>query len=248
MNNNTLIYELKDLKKVSGQRTILQIKKLQIHKGTIYGIIGPVGSGKSSLLKQLAGLEKPTEGSILYDDNEFKTSMFGKLLAPKDVKFVSLLEPLRGNLVSDVFREIYGKRSQDIQNQYFNTGIRRFMWDQSIDSLSVGEQNWLKLIDAVESDPRVLIIEYCGTILDEELYKDINHRLKKMNKNLGTTIILSSLDQSKIQRLASVMIFLDKGHVSKIRSSGQRRTQRGSHKQRRGRGQPKPRSQNQRRK
>ena len=46
----TLIYELKNLKKVYNNNPVLNIGRLQIHRGTLYGILGPVGSGKTTLL------------------------------------------------------------------------------------------------------------------------------------------------------------------------------------------------------
>ena len=45
---STLIYELKGLKKSYNDQTILNIGRLQFHRGTIYGIVGPIGSGKST--------------------------------------------------------------------------------------------------------------------------------------------------------------------------------------------------------
>ena len=90
MNRKTLIYEVQDLKKVYNKRNVLQIGRLQIHKGTIYGIVGPVGSGKTSLLKQLSGLEKQTEGKLLYDGQEFKISFLGKVKSPDEIKFLTL--------------------------------------------------------------------------------------------------------------------------------------------------------------
>jgi len=95
------------------------------------------------------------------------------------------------------------------------------MWEQAIDSLSQGELMWVKLVDAVESDPRVLIIDNYGSMLDEELEQEISSRLRRMNRNLGTTIILSATNSARIQKLVSVMIFLDKGHIAKIRSGSQ---------------------------
>ena len=218
MNRKTLIYEVQDLKMVYNKRNVLQIGRLQIHKGTIYGIVGPVGSGKTSLLKQLSGLEKQTEGKLLYDGQEFKISFLGKVKSPDEIKFLTLTGSREKESVSRYFSSNHGKRSEEIRKHYFNKGFRRFMWEQAIDSLSQGELMWVKLVDAVESDPRVLIIDNYGSMLDEELEQEISSRLRRMNRNLGTTIILSATNSARIQKLVSVMIFLDKGHIAKIRS------------------------------
>jgi len=238
MNNKTLIFEIQDLKKIYAQRTVLQIGRLQIHKGTIYGIVGPVGSGKTSLLRQLSGIEKSTEGKLLYDGSEFKTTMFGKLKTPDEIKYLSLTDSKRHDSVSRFFRSKHGKSSKKIRKQYFNNGSRRFMWDQTLDTLSQGELKWIQHVDALESDPRVLIIDNYGSMLDDDLEKDISNRLRRMNRNLGTTIVVSATNPKRIQKLVSVMIFLDKGHIAKIRSASQnKRPQRnqGRQQQRRNR-------------
>ena len=66
-----LIYKIKDLKKSYGSFIALNVNKLEIHPGTIYGIIGTVGSGKSVLLNIMAGVEKESGGMMLYDDEPF---------------------------------------------------------------------------------------------------------------------------------------------------------------------------------
>ncbi|MCH7613544.1 MAG: ATP-binding cassette domain-containing protein [Candidatus Marinimicrobia bacterium] len=230
MKNKTLIYEINNLKQVVNNRHTLQVGKLQIHKGTIYGIIGTVGSGKSSLLRHLAGLEKPTEGAIIYDNQEFKTNWFGKIISPKEIKYISVNGEKRNEPVSKYFSAKHGKRTEIIQKKYFNAGYRRFMWNQPMSTLSIGEISWVKMIDAIESDPRVLIIDNYAVFLDNDLERDVNRRLKNMNRNLGTTIILSGTDNTRIQRLASVMVFLDNGHIAKVRSGNQRRDNRSYYK------------------
>ena len=167
MNRKTLIYEVQDLKKVYNKRNVLQIGRLQIHKGTIYGIVGPVGSGKTSLLKQLSGLEKQTEGKLLYDGQEFKISFLGKVKSPDEIKFLTFTGSRKNESVSRYFSSNHGKRSEEIRKHYFNKGFRRFMWEQAIESLSQGELTWVKLVDAVESDPRVLIIDNYGWIIND---------------------------------------------------------------------------------
>ncbi len=230
MNKKTLIYEINNLKQVYNGRNILQIGKLQIHKGTIYGIIGPVGSGKSSLLWHLAGLEKSTEGHLIYDKQEFKTNWLGKINPPKEIKYISMSGERGHEHVSKYFSAKHGKRAETIQKKYFNAGYRQFMWNQPMSTLSNGEISWVKMIDAIESDPRVLIIDNYAAFLDNDMERDISRRLKNMNRNLGTTIILSGTERTRIQQLASVMVFLDKGHIAKVRSGSQKRISRPYHK------------------
>ena len=70
---------------------------------------------------------------------------------------------------------------------------------------------------AVYSDPRVLLIDdYCTTI-DNKMEFDFRKRLIKMNKELGTTIIAVAPDDFHLKKFAAVLIYLDNGHVSKIR-------------------------------
>ena len=63
---NDILFELKDLKKSFGRRLILDIPFLQLEKRKIYAIVGPNGSGKTTILRILNTLEKPTSGNILY--------------------------------------------------------------------------------------------------------------------------------------------------------------------------------------
>ena len=83
----TLIYELKNLKKVYNNNPILSIGRLQIHRGTIYGILGPIGSGKTALLRMLAGHDSQSEGDLLYDHSEFQRSWLGKIQTPDEICF-----------------------------------------------------------------------------------------------------------------------------------------------------------------
>ena len=79
---STLIYELKKLKKVYNNNPVLSIGRLQIHRGTIYGILGPIGSGKTTLLNILSGNDTQSEGVLEYDRAEFQRSWLGKTKVP----------------------------------------------------------------------------------------------------------------------------------------------------------------------
>ena len=66
---SSLIYEINNLKKIYNGQEVVNIRQLKFHRGTIYGIIGPIGCGKSTLLKMMAGCLKQTSGTIKYEDD-----------------------------------------------------------------------------------------------------------------------------------------------------------------------------------
>ena len=61
-----MVYEISQLTKVYGNRTVLDIPLIKIEKGSIYALLGPNGAGKTTLLNILGFIETPTTGNILY--------------------------------------------------------------------------------------------------------------------------------------------------------------------------------------
>ena len=73
------------------------------------------------------------------------------------------------------------------------------------------------MILACETDPRVLLIDDYGTYFNGNMEKDFRKKITSMNRTLGTTIILSGPSDIYIKHFASVLIYLDHGHIWKIR-------------------------------
>ncbi|NHZ86454.1 MAG: ATP-binding cassette domain-containing protein [Planctomycetia bacterium] len=213
-----LIYNIENLKKSYGDRTVLQVGRLQFHPGTVYGLIGPVGSGKTTLLKIMSAVEKPTSGLIEYDSENFQTNWFGKLKKHSDIYFANS-DLLQQNLsISQIARKNYPRKIDNIKSKYFAKGNKEKLWTIPLNSLSPGEKSWINCILAVECDPRVLLIDDYGTLLDYEMEFEFRKQIQKMNRDLGTTIILASPTDQIIKKFASVIIYMDNGHISKIRS------------------------------
>ena len=89
---------------------------------------------------------------------------------------------------------------------------------KNIKNLSKGEVAYLNMILAVNSDPRVLLIDDYAINFDKNMELDFRKKLILMNKNLGTTILLSAPNDQNLKFISSVLIYLDNGHISKIRS------------------------------
>jgi ABC-type polysaccharide/polyol phosphate transport system ATPase subunit len=81
---------------------------------------------------------------------------------------------------------------------------------------------------ALESDPRVLIQDNFATLFDNEMEFIARKELKRMNKDLGTTVILSSINDHALKKFCSVLVYLENGHITKVRS-GHPKQQRGDY-------------------
>ncbi|MBI90162.1 MAG: hypothetical protein CMG60_08760 [Candidatus Marinimicrobia bacterium] len=221
--NKRLIFEVRNLEKEYDANNVLKIKKLEIHPGTIYGIVGNVGSGKTTLLSILAGLEKESSGVVLYEDKPYETNWYGKIKTHKDIFFCKeLIESTPSVSVSNFISKRFGKKKNVIKNRYFKEGSFKNLFLRNMHNLSAGELNWLGMILACESDPRVLIIDDYGIYFNENMERDFKNKITNMNRTLGTTVILSSPSEKNIKHFASVLIFLDHGHIWKIRSGQSR--------------------------
>ncbi len=214
---STLIYELKSLQKTYREDTVLNIGRLQFHRGTIYGVIGPIGSGKSTLFNIMAGLDRQSEGTVKYDDGEFETNWLGKIKQNPEIKLAQINGLPKGSKVSDVIDGHQGKLADQILAKYFKNRSWKALLSRNISNLSNGELAWLNLVNAIETDPRVLLVDDYGVFFDNILEGEFRRKLNQMNKELGTTIILSAQSDQNLKRIASVLIYLDNGHIAKIR-------------------------------
>ena len=104
------------------------------------------------------------------------------------------------------------------------------------------------MIFACETDPRILLIDDYGVFFNMNMEKEFRNQLTKMNRTLGTTIILSSPTDVHLKYFSSVLIYLDNGHISKIRSGISKKPQRNKDNQSNRNSQKRNRSKNRKRK
>ena len=213
--SKNLIYELNRLKKTYRDQTVINISRLQFHRGTIYGIVGSVGSGKSTLLKMLSGLLKQSSGTLKYEDYPFKLNLFGKVKPNSEIKLVQLNDKISRQAISSLLKQA---SSNTILSQFINNKDSINNTLNNYSKLSNGEKALLNLSSAFENDPRALLVDDYGVLFDDNLEKKIQKKIKMMNRELGTTFILAASSDVNLKHLASVLIYLDNGHISKIRS------------------------------
>ena len=221
------IYNVSDLVLSHGKNKILDIKTLKFHNGLIYGLCGNFGSGKSSLMQVLSGHQAQSKGDVFYQGAPFKKNIFGNIKREKEIFYIQSSMLNTNSSVQNFIKKNFPSKYKDIYKRHFTSFNSQKIWDVSVNKLSDGQKHWLKIIVGLEKDPRVLLIDDYGAYLDNKNEMILRRRLIKMNDLLGTTVILSSHSDYFLKQFASVVIYLDNGHIAKIRK-GQKRSNYGS--------------------
>ncbi len=81
----------------------------------------------------------------------------------------------------------------------------------------------MKTVIGLEKDPRVLLIDDYGLSIDSRTEMALRKKIIKMNNILGTTVILSSNNDYFLKQFSSIIIYLDNGHISKVRKGFKRK-------------------------
>ena len=159
----------------------------------------------------LSGLLKQSSGTLKYEDYPFKLNLFGKVKPNSEIKLVQLNDKISKQRISSLLKQA---SSNTILSQFINNKD----YINNYNKLSSGEKALLNLSSAFENDPRALLVDDYGVLFDNNLENKIRKKIKLMNRELGTTFILAASSDFYLKHLASVLIYLDNGHISKIRS------------------------------
>jgi len=178
---------------------------LQIKRGEVCGIIGRNGAGKSTLLKMIAGVLKPTEGTIQLNGNiapmlELGAGFDQDLTARENIY-------LNGAILG------YSKAFLDekFDNIVEFSELERFI-DQPVRTFSSGMMMRLAFSIATQIDPEVLIVDEILSVGDSHFRQKSERRMREMMGG-GTTVLMVSHALSQIRSMCDHVIWLDHGKV-----------------------------------
>ncbi len=188
-------------------------------EGEFLVLLGPSGCGKTTLMRMIAGLERPTSGDIVIDGNivndlpprarnvamVFQSyALYPHLTVEKNISF-----PLRAvGMPKDEIRKKVAWATQMF-------GIQRFL-DRKPRQLSGGERQRVALARAVVREPVVFLLDEPLSNLDAKLRNSARDELKQFQRSLGTTTIYVTHDQAEAMGLGDRIAVLNQGRVRQI--------------------------------
>lgn len=217
-----MLYRLENLQRRHGQRTVLNISRLEIKARRIYTLIGPNGAGKTSLLKILAFLDRQTSGRLFFQDNEvregekhlFQLRRKVVLLDQNPIMFTgSVYDNVAFGLkVRQVSKR---ERAERIDAALDQVGMSRFA-NYEARGLSGGETKRVALARALVLGPEVLLFDEPTANVDIENQEIILKIIEKIKRKRETSVIFSTHYLSQGRRLADHTLLLQHGALSDV--------------------------------
>lgn len=191
---------MKDISKVIKKNIILRNINLNMIGGKIYGLIGTNGSGKTMLMRLLAGLIRPSEGEIIVNGHKVE---YGKKLyfdMGVIIEKPEFFNDLTGMENLEMLAKLKGKVGRDEMIDAMNRVQLDPNNEKKVKEYSLGMRQRLGIAQAIMEDPDVLILDEVTNALDEEGIKMVYEVLNEEKKK-GKIIIISSHNRIDIDTL-----------------------------------------------
>ena len=216
---------ISNLSRRAGGKTILESIDLKIQSGEIFTLIGPSGSGKTTLLRLINLLDTPSTGKIVFDGTDTSENEKIRLSVRRRMGMVFQKPAMLNTTVAEniafglKFRGVEKSQiDKNVQSALDLVGLPGFSKRKAI-TLSGGEMQRVSIARAMVTEPEVLLLDEPTANLDPVSAEVIEDLILKINKELPTTIILSTHDLIQGQRLADRIGVIIDGRMVQVGST-----------------------------
>ncbi|EAC2741549.1 TPA_asm: ATP-binding cassette domain-containing protein [Listeria monocytogenes] len=201
-----------NLQKKIKQTEVLTNINYSFEPGKIYGVFGKNGSGKTMLLRSLAGLIIPTSGKIFIDDKELHHDISFPPSMGIIIENMELLPQFDAQTNLKILSKIKNIASaEDIDNAIDRVGLSPHI-DKKVKKYSLGMKQRLNIAQAIFEKPAVILLDEPTNAIDDQGIELINQLLLEEKKR-GATIIIASHHKEDIEPLCDMSIRMDQGKI-----------------------------------
>ena len=217
--------ELRGLSKVyqipGGEVQALNNINLTIEQGDIYGIIGMSGAGKSTLIRCLNRLDTPTDGQVLIDGQNV-LAMSKKQLLQTRRRMAMIFQQFNLLMQKSVARNVrYPLEIAGAPKKQANERVMELLKIVGLEEkanaypaqLSGGQKQRVAIARALASNPEMLLCDEATSALDPMTTQSILELLKKINAELGITVVLITHEMAVIRQICNKVAILDGGKL-----------------------------------
>lgn len=220
MNDNNVLFQVKDLCKSFGEHNVLNHISTEIKKGEVVVVIGPSGSGKSTFLRSLNLLETPTSGEI-YFEGENITSPSGNInlyrqkigMVFQHFNLFPHMTVLKNMTIAPVklLKKPAEKAEAEARELLKRVGLEDKA-DAYPSQLSGGQKQRIAIVRALCMNPDILLFDEPTSALDPEMVSEVLNVMRELAKD-GMTMIVVTHEMGFAKEVASRVIFMDEGKI-----------------------------------
>ena len=220
--------EIRNVSKQFGNFQALSDVSLDIEAGELVALLGPSGCGKTTLLRIIAGLETPDQGSILFNGADTTDvhvrergvgfvfqhyALFRHMTVFENVAFGLRVKP----------RSQRPSEAQIKEKVHSLLGLVQLDWlaDRFPSQLSGGQRQRIALARALAVEPKVLLLDEPFGALDAKVRKELRRWLRRLHDDLHVTSIFVTHDQEEALEVADRVVLMNQGKVEQIGSPQQ---------------------------
>ncbi|HEY6040921.1 MAG TPA: ABC transporter ATP-binding protein [Anaerolineae bacterium] len=190
----------------------------RVREGEIFGVLGPNGGGKSTLIRLISTLLLPDEGEIrVFDHNVVREPMRVQNLINRvsvEASFFKKLSPME-NLIYGA--RLYGMNGGETGRQVVSIltrlGLEARAIKRPMEEMSRGMQQKVAIARALLSRPRLLLLDEPTTGLDPRSKREVQAVVRELRDQHGITILLTTHDMSEAESLCDRIAIMDQGRV-----------------------------------
>ena len=192
---------------------------LDIPEGSFTALLGPSGCGKSTTLRLLAGLELPDEGQIFIEGKDVTTSAASDRNLSMVFQSYALFPHLSvaENVIFGlrVRRVPKAERQKKLHRALEMTGLLG-LEDRKPGALSGGQRQRVALARAIVAGQRLCLMDEPLSNLDAKLRNAVRKDIKKLQRDLGITVVYVTHDQTEAMSMADTVVLMKDGHIQQV--------------------------------